>query len=43
VNTQEPSVLAGMSDPPDFFRGLIVAFPLSVALWIAIARMAGCP
>jgi hypothetical protein len=41
MKTREPSVRAATSDPLDFFRGVIVAFPISVALWIAIARMAG--
>jgi hypothetical protein len=43
MNTPEPDVPADTSDPLNFFRGVIVAFPFSLALWIAITRMAGCP
>jgi hypothetical protein len=50
MDTHEPSTRAGtaapldlVSAPLDLVRGLVVAFPLSLVLWMAVARVVGGP
>ncbi len=40
VLRERPTVREASSDPLDFFRGLALAVPLGLLLWIAIFRVA---
>jgi hypothetical protein len=38
--TVAPKIHPAPSDPLDFFRGLALALPLGLLLWVAILRLA---
>jgi hypothetical protein len=38
--TVAPKIHPAASDPLDFFRGLALALPLSLLLWVALFRVA---